>query len=87
MTGIILYSIGRSGRRLFPQIAETDLTRNNYNSKMSMFLKRIKIPHLIDFAKRYRFGRFVFACWTGQSLKAIAISYLGYLGLGSFLRW
>ena len=36
---------------------------------------------------RYRFARFALACWAGQTVKAIAISYIGYLGLGSFLRW
>lgn len=113
--GLILYSIGRSGRRLFPQITETDLTNDNYSSKFTNFLKRIKVPKLINFAKRrgelaifvmsmipnpfftpmaiamgttrYKLGRFVLSCWAGQTVKAIAISYLGYLGLGSFLRW
>jgi uncharacterized membrane protein YdjX (TVP38/TMEM64 family) len=36
---------------------------------------------------RFRFAKFFFACWAGQTVKTIAIAYLGYLGLGSFLRW
>lgn len=36
---------------------------------------------------RFRFARFIVACWGGQTVKAIIIAYAGYLGLGSFLRW
>ena len=36
---------------------------------------------------RFRFVKFFFACWAGQTVKTIAIAYVGYLGLGSFLRW
>lgn len=36
---------------------------------------------------RFRFVKFFFACWAGQTVKTLAIAYLGYLGLGSFLRW
>ena len=36
---------------------------------------------------RFRFARFFFACWGGQTIKAVIIAYAGYLGLGSFLRW
>jgi len=36
---------------------------------------------------RFRFAKFFFACWAGSTVKAMVIAYLGYLGLGSFLRW
>jgi uncharacterized membrane protein YdjX (TVP38/TMEM64 family) len=36
---------------------------------------------------RFRMVKFFFACWAGQTAKAIAIAYSGYFGLGSFLRW
>jgi len=36
---------------------------------------------------RFRLVKFFFACWAGQIAKTMAIAYLGYLGLGSFLRW
>ena len=36
---------------------------------------------------RFRLAKFSFACWAGQTVKAIGIAYCGYLGLGSFLRW
>jgi membrane protein DedA with SNARE-associated domain len=36
---------------------------------------------------RFRFVKFFFACWAGQTIKATVIAYFGYLGLGSFLRW
>ena len=35
----------------------------------------------------FRFVKFFFSCWAGQTVKTLAIAYLGYLGLGSFLRW
>ncbi len=36
-----------------------------------------------------RFGLFKFfiLCWAGKTIKDMAVAYLGFLGLGSLLRW
>ena len=36
-----------------------------------------------------RFGlvKFFFICWAGKAVKNMLVAYLGYLGLGSLLRW
>ncbi len=36
---------------------------------------------------RYHSWKFFLACWGGQTAKCLVISYCGYLGLGSVLRW
>lgn len=38
-------------------------------------------------AMRFRGWKFFAACWGGSTVKAMVLSYLGYLGLGSALRW
>ena len=36
---------------------------------------------------RFRSWKFFAACWAGSTVKAMTLAYLGYLGLGSLLRW
>jgi membrane protein YqaA with SNARE-associated domain len=113
--GTLLYLTGRGGRRIFPQFNISDPADEAYSSRFSRFLRRIKLPRIMNFAHRrgalgvflmsvlpnplfapmaislgtmrFRFAKFFFACWAGQTAKAMGIAYLGYLGLGSFLRW
>ena len=113
--GTLLYLAGRGGRRFFPRFNISDPADEAYSSRMARFLRRIKLPRVMNFAQRrgavaifvlsafpnpffmpmaislgtmrFRAWRFFFACWAGQTVKALAIAYSGYLGLGSLLRW
>ncbi len=113
--GTLLYFTGRGGRRFLPQFNITDQTDEAYSSRWARFLRKIKVPRMMEFAKRrgvlaifilsavpnpvfapvavsmgaMRFGwwKFFAACWGGSTAKAMALAYLGYLGLGSTLRW
>jgi membrane protein YqaA with SNARE-associated domain len=38
-------------------------------------------------ATRYSHTKFFLACWAGKTVEAMALSYLGYYGLGSLLRF
>jgi membrane protein DedA with SNARE-associated domain len=38
-------------------------------------------------AKRYNFWKFFLVCWAGKMVEASVISYLGYFGLRSILRY
>ncbi|MEJ2047034.1 MAG: VTT domain-containing protein [Dehalococcoidia bacterium] len=113
--GTLLYFTGRGGRRFLPQFDITDPADEAYSSRWSRFLRNIKVPRMMEFAKRrgalaifilsvipnpvfapvavsmgaMRFGwwKFFASCWGGSTVKAMALAYLGYLGLGSMLRW
>ena len=113
--GSLLYLTGRGGRRFLPQFDITDPADEAYSSRWARFLRKIKVPRMMDFAKRrgalaifilsvipnpvfapvavsmgaMRFGwwKFFAACWGGSTAKGMALAYLGYLGLGSMLRW
>jgi uncharacterized membrane protein YdjX (TVP38/TMEM64 family) len=113
--GTLLYLTGRGGRRFLPQFDITDLNDETNSSRWARFLRKIKVPRMMEFAKRrgalaifilsmipnpvfapvavsmgaMRFGwwKFFAACWGGSTIKAMALAYLGYLGLGSALRW
>jgi membrane protein DedA with SNARE-associated domain len=115
--GTLLYLAGRGGRRFLPlpRINFTDPADEAYSSRWSRFLRRIKLPKIMQFTQRrgtlavfilsvlpnpfftavaismgslrFRLAKFAFACWAGQTAKTMAIAYLGYLGLGSFMRW
>jgi len=113
--GTLLYLTGRGGRRFLPQFDITDPADEAYSSRWSRFLRKIKVPRMMEFAKRrgalaifilsvipnpvfapvavsmgaMRFGwwKFFASCWGGSTVKAMALAYLGYLGLGSMLRW
>jgi membrane protein DedA with SNARE-associated domain len=112
--GTLLYFAGRGGRRFLPQLNITDPADEDYSSRISRFLRKIKIPKMVDFAKRrgtlaiftlsalpnpvfapvavsmgamrFPWWKFFFACWGGSTAKAMVLSYIGYLGLGSVLR-
>ena len=113
--GTLLYLTGRGGRHFLPQFNLSDPPDEANPSRWSRFLRKIKVPRMMDFAKRrgalaifilsvipnpvfapvavsmgaMRFGwyKFFTACWGGSTVKAMALAYLGYLGLGSALRW
>jgi len=115
--GALLYLTARGGRRFLPRFGLNfaDPAEEAVSSRWDRFLRKIKLPRIIDFARRrgavavfvlsvvpnpffapmaislgtmrFRFTRFLFACWGGQTIKAVGIAYVGYLGLGSFLRW
>jgi uncharacterized membrane protein YdjX (TVP38/TMEM64 family) len=113
--GTLLYLTGRGGRRFLPQFDITDPADEAYSSRWSRFLRKIRVPRMMEFAKRrgalaifilsvipnpvfapvavsmgaMRFGwwKFFASCWGGSTVKAMALAYLGYLGLGSILRW
>ena len=113
--GSLLYLTGRGGRRFLPQFDITDPADEAYSSRWSRFLRKIKVPKMMDFARRkgtvaifllsavpnpvfapvavsmgtMRFSmvKFFAACWGGSTAKAMVLAYLGYLGLGSILRW
>jgi membrane protein YqaA with SNARE-associated domain len=38
-------------------------------------------------ATRYNHTKFLIACWAGKTVEAMILSYLGYFGLRSFLRY
>lgn len=113
--GTLLYLTGRGGRRFLPQFNISDPADEAYSSRMARFLRRIRLPRMIEFAKRrgmvaifilsvvpnpvfapvavsmgtmrFSMGRFFAACWGGSTVKTMVLAYLGYLGLGSILRW
>ncbi len=113
--GMLLYLTGRGGRRFLPQFNISDPADEAYSSRMSRFLRWLKVPRMMDFAHqrgalavfvlsavpnpffapvavslgtmRFRSWKFFAACWAGSTVKAMALAYLGYLGLGSLLRW
>ena len=113
--GTLLYLTGRGGRRFLPQFSIASPDDENYSSRFSRFLRKIRLPRMMEFAQRrgtvaifvlsvipnpifapvavsmgaMRFGlwKFFASCWGGSTVKAMALAYLGYLGLGSTLRW
>ncbi len=55
---------------------------------MSAAINPFFIPMAIGMGTlRFRLWKFFLACWAGMTVKAMAIAFLGYFGLGSFLRW
>ena len=38
-------------------------------------------------ASRFKLWKFSLMCWAGNTVKSMAIAYLGYFGLGALLRW
>ena len=50
--GTLLYLAGRGGRRIFPQFNLLDPADEAYSSRMSRFLRRVKVPRMMDFAHR-----------------------------------
>jgi membrane protein YqaA with SNARE-associated domain len=55
---------------------------------MSAMLNPVFAPMAIALgALRFRLIKFLVMCIAGNTLKAMIISYLGYLGVGSMLRW
>ncbi len=113
--GSLLYLTGRGGRQFLPHFNITDPADEAYSSRWARFLRKIKVPKMMDFAQRWgtvaifllsavpnpvfapvavsmgtmRFsmGKFFAACWGGSTAKTMVLAYLGYLGLGSVLRW
>jgi membrane protein DedA with SNARE-associated domain len=113
--GTLLYLTGRGGRRFLPHFSISNLDDENYSSRFARFLRKIRLPRMMEFAQRrgtvaifvlsvipnpvfapvavsmgaMRFGlwKFFFSCWGGSTAKAMVLAYLGYLGLGSALRW
>jgi len=85
------------------QSAVQNLNNHKYFEKFSDWIRRrgkiavflmsaILNPLFYPFtaiAGMLRFGlvKFFFLCWAGKAIKNMAIAYLGYLGLGSILRW
>ena len=55
---------------------------------MSLILNPLFYP-FTAIAGMLRFGviRFFFLCWAGKAIKNTAIAGLGYIGLGTILRW
>jgi membrane protein DedA with SNARE-associated domain len=113
--GTLLYLTGRGGRHFLPHFSIATPEDENYSSRFSRFLRKIRLPKMMEFAQRrgtlaifvlsvipnpvfapvavsmgaMRFGvwKFFVACWGGSTGKAMVLAYLGYLGLGSALRW
>jgi membrane protein DedA with SNARE-associated domain len=55
---------------------------------MSAMLNPVFAPMAIAMgALRFRVFKFVIMCVAGNLLKAMVISYAGYLGVGTLLRW
>ncbi len=55
---------------------------------MSAAINPFFVPMAIGMGTlRFRWWKFFLACWAGMTVKAMAIAYCGYLGLGIFLRW
>ena len=55
---------------------------------MSAMLNPVFAPMAITMgALRFRWFKFLLMCVAGNVLKAMVISYAGYLGLGTLLRW
>ncbi|MCD6453307.1 MAG: VTT domain-containing protein [Dehalococcoidales bacterium] len=50
--GTLIYLTGRGGRRFFPQFNPANLTSDDPDSRMSRFMKRIKLPRVMNFAHR-----------------------------------
>ena len=55
---------------------------------MSAMLNPVFAPMAITMgALHFKTIKFFFLCTAGNVLKALVISYIGYLGIGSLLRW
>ena len=50
--GTLLYFTGRGGRRFLPQFNITDPADEDYSSRMSRLLRKLKVPKMMEFAKR-----------------------------------
>ncbi|MBN1862401.1 MAG: VTT domain-containing protein [Dehalococcoidales bacterium] len=50
--GTLLYLTGRGGRHFLPQFSITGSEDENYSSRFSRFLRKIRIPKMMDFAQR-----------------------------------
>jgi membrane protein DedA with SNARE-associated domain len=113
--GTLLYLTGRGGRRILPHFNIPEVDDEDYSSRWSRFLMKIKVPKMLDFAKRrggvaifilsavpnpifapvavsmgtmrFSMWKFFLSCWGGSTAKAMVLAYLGYLGLGSALRF
>ena len=113
VSGIILYYIGRGGRKFLFLPDPSSMEEDSLPPKISRFMKRMKLPKIMKFAvrrgavlvflmsllpnplytpamasmgaMRFRLVKFVFASWSGHTIKCVAIAYLGYLGLNPFI--
>jgi membrane protein DedA with SNARE-associated domain len=48
----LLYLTGRSGRRFLPQFNISEPSSEGYSSRLARFLRKIKLPRILDFANR-----------------------------------
>ncbi len=54
---------------------------------MSAVLNPIFFPMAVAIGtSRFKLWKFFLMCWAGNTVKSLAIAYLGYFGLGSILR-
>jgi len=49
---ILLYLTGRGGRRFLPQFNISEPSSEGYSSRLAGFLRKIKLPQILDFANR-----------------------------------
>lgn len=55
---------------------------------MSALLNPIFFPMAVAIGtSRFKLWKFFLMCWAGNTVKSLAIAYLGYFGLGALLRW
>jgi membrane protein YqaA with SNARE-associated domain len=55
---------------------------------LGMYPNPLLMPLIMGMgAARFSFWRFYIVCWAGKTMEAIVLSYLGYFGLRSILRY
>ncbi len=55
---------------------------------LGMYPNPLLMPIIMGMgAARYNFWKFYFVCWAGKTVESTALSYLGYFGLRSLLRY
>jgi membrane protein YqaA with SNARE-associated domain len=55
---------------------------------LAMYPNPFLMPIILGMgAARYKFWKFFLVCWVGKTVEAMVLSYLGYFGLRSILRY
>lgn len=75
-----------------PRIAKLLAWAENRGSIVVFFMSAMLNPAFAPMAialgaMRFRMAKFFLWCTLGNMVKSLIIAYLGYIGLGTFLRW
>jgi uncharacterized membrane protein YdjX (TVP38/TMEM64 family) len=81
---MLVYYMARTGRHFIPNLNISDPTNKIYSSRVGKFLRKIKLPRVMEFAnKRGPVGVFLFSIFPNPLLMPLLVA----LGINRFQAW